>query len=86
MIEKKSRKHAKLLSKKVEKVLKPILVPLIAQLTLGINKKIDFEKYDFEHIFDNPSFFLTHNVQRKKRSRNNGENTLNYGAKRQRRS
>ncbi len=20
-------------------------------------QKIDFEKYDFEHIFDNPSFF-----------------------------
>ncbi len=43
-------------------------------------------KWEFEHIFDNPSFFFTHNVQRKKRSRKNQENKLNYGAKRQRRS
>ncbi len=55
-IEKKSRKHAKLYSKKIEKILNSILVPLTAQVTLRINKKINFEKWDFQHIFDDPSF------------------------------
>ncbi len=57
-IEKKSRKHAKLSDTKTEEVINSILVPLTAQLTLKINKKIYFDKWDFEHIFDDPSFFL----------------------------
>ncbi len=40
-----------------------------------------FCKWDFEHIFDNPSCFKTHNVQRKKRSGKSWENMLNYEAK-----
>ncbi len=55
-IEKKSRKHAKLCGKKTEEILNSILMPLTAQLTLRINKKIDFEKCDFQHIFYDPSF------------------------------
>ncbi len=65
-IEKKSRKHAKLCGKKIEEILNSIVVPLTAQPTLRINKKIDFEKWDFEHIFDDPPFFKTHYVRRKK--------------------
>ncbi len=41
---------------KDEGYLKLLLVPLIAQLTLTINKKLYFEKLDFQHIFDDPSF------------------------------
>ncbi len=41
-IEKKSRKHAKLCDEKTEEILNSILVPLTAQVTLSINKKIDF--------------------------------------------
>ncbi len=55
-IEKKSRKHAKLCSKKTEEILTSILVPLTAQSTLKIDKKIEFEKWYFQHIFDDPSF------------------------------
>ncbi len=33
-----------------------ILVPLTAQPTLRINKKIDFGECDFQHIFDDPSW------------------------------
>ncbi len=56
-IEKKLRKHAKLWSEKTEEILTSISVPLTPQPTLRINKKIDFEKWDFQHIFDYPSFF-----------------------------
>ncbi len=77
----KSRKHAKLCGKKTEEISISILVPLTAQPTLGINKRIDFEKWDFS-IFSIIHLFLkTHNVQRKKRSRKNRENMLNYAAK-----
>ncbi len=69
MIEKKSRKLAKLQGKKTEDILDYILVPLTAQPTLRINKKIDFKKLDFEHIFDDPSFFLTHNVKKNDREK-----------------
>ncbi len=55
-IERKSRKHAILCSKKIKEILNSILAPLTAQTTLRINKKIDFEKWDFQHIFDDPSF------------------------------
>ncbi len=64
-IEKESRKHAKLCGKKLEQILNAILVPLTAQLTLRINKKIDFEKWDFDHIFDDPSFFLLTTFEKK---------------------
>ncbi len=40
-IEEKSGKHAKLCGKKTEEILNSILVPLTAQPTLRINKKID---------------------------------------------
>ncbi len=56
-IERKSRKHAKLWSKKIEEFLNSILLPLIALTTLRIHTKIDFQKWDFQHIFDDPSFF-----------------------------
>ncbi len=46
-IEKKSRKHAKLWTKKTEEILNSILVPLITPLTRRSNKKIDFENWDF---------------------------------------
>ncbi len=85
-IDKKSRKHAKLCGKKTEEISTSSLVPLTAQPTLRINKRINFEKWDFENIFDDPSFFLTHNVQQQKRSRENRENMLNHEAKRKRRS
>ncbi len=52
----KIEKHAKLWSKKIEKILNCILVPLTAQTTLRINRNIDFEKCDFQVIFDDPSF------------------------------
>ncbi len=42
---------------KIEKILISILVPLTAQTTLRFNKKIAFEKWDFQHIFDDPAFF-----------------------------
>ncbi len=69
-IEKKSRKHAKLCGKKTEEILNSILVQLTAQPTLRINKKIDFEKLDFEHIFDEKIFFKTHYVRRKNVEKN----------------
>ncbi len=80
-IEKKSRKHAKLWGTKTEKNWNSIIVPLTASPTLTINKKIDSEKWDFDHIFDDPSFFKNSLCSRKNR-----ENMLNYEAKRQRRS
>ncbi len=44
-IEKQSRKHAKLCGEKTEEIsISSILVAVIAQATLRINKKIDFEK------------------------------------------
>ncbi len=56
-IERKSRKHAIPCSKNIEEIVNSILAPLTAQTTHRINKKIDFEKWDFQHIFDDPSFF-----------------------------
>ncbi len=55
-IEKKSRKPAKLWREKTEDSLNSILVPLIVQLTFRINKKMYFERWDFQHIFDDTSF------------------------------
>ncbi len=68
-IEKKWRKHAKLCSKKIEEILTSIAVPLTAQPTLRINKKIDL-KMRFLSIFSMfHLFFKTHYVREKKRSR-----------------
>ncbi len=57
-LERKWRKHAKLWSEKTEEILNSISVPLAPQPTLRINKKIDFEKWDFQHIFDYPYFLM----------------------------
>ncbi len=53
---------------KTEEIPLSILVPLIAQPILRINKKIDFEKWDFEHIFDDPYFFKTHYVREEEKN------------------
>ncbi len=79
----KSRKHAKLWGKKIEELWNSILEPLTASPTLRINKKTDFEKWDFVHIFDDPSFFEKLTMfEEKKRSWKNRENMPNYEAKR----
>ncbi len=61
MFEKKNDREkmekTKLWGKKTEEVLNSILVPLTPQPILRINKKIDFEKWDFQPIFDYPSCF-----------------------------
>ncbi len=77
-IEKKSRKHAKLTDKKTEEIWNSILLPLVASLTLRINKKTDFEKLDFDHICDDPSFFEKLTMfEEKKQSRKNRANMPN---------
>ncbi len=60
-IEKKSRKHGNYAAKRQRR--SSILVPSTAHPTLRINKKIDFEKCYFQHIFDH-TFFLIHYVRK----------------------
>ncbi len=68
-IGKKLRKLAKLCGKKTEDILNSILVPLIVQLPLRINKKIDFEKWHFEHVFDDQFFFNSQYSKRNDREK-----------------
>ncbi len=69
-IEKKSRKHAKLRGKKSEEVLDSIPMPLTAQLTLRINKKIDFANdilsiFSIIHLFFKLTMFEEKNDREK---------------------
>ncbi len=41
-----------------------------------------FEKLDFQNIFDDPYFLLSRYVREKKRSRVNRENMLNHATQR----
>ncbi len=50
-------------------------MPLAAQPPLRINKKIDFEKLDFQHIFDDPSFFKLTMFEEEKNDREKIEKT-----------
>ncbi len=56
-------------------------MPGTAQPTHRINKKIDFQKLDFEHIFDDPSFFLNSQCSTTKTIEKNRENMLNHEIK-----
>ncbi len=75
MIEKKSRKHAKLWGKKTEEIGNSIIVPLTGSPTLRTNKKIDSEKWDFDHIFEDRSFFEKLTIFEKKNDREKIEKT-----------
>ncbi len=87
MIEKKSRKHAKLWSKKIEEILNSIAVPLTAQPTLRINKKIDFEKWDFWAYFRWSTFFFKLTMfERKKTTEKKSRKHAKLVTKRHRRS
>ncbi len=79
-IEKKSRKHAKLWNEKIENILTSILMPLTAQATLRINKKIDFAN-EILSIFSIIHLFFKLTMFKEKNDREKIENMLNYGAK-----